>query len=66
MSRRSSFPPIAFLVLGVLSLVAAGIFAFRAATIDASAERVWSAVLFGGLGVFMIGAYAASRRDPGG
>ncbi len=63
MSRRSSFPPIAFLVLGVLSLVAAAIFAFRAATIEASAERIWSAIVFGGFGVFWIAAYASTGRD---
>ncbi len=64
MSRQSSFPPVAFLVLGVLSLIAAGIFVFRAATIEASAERIWSAIAFGGMGLFMIAAYASARRDP--
>jgi uncharacterized membrane protein len=63
MSRQSSFPPVAFLVLGVLSLVAAAIFAVRAATIEASAERFWSAVVFGGFGVFWIAAYVSVRRD---
>jgi hypothetical protein len=66
MSRQSSFPPVAFLVLGVLSLMAAGIFVFRAATIEASAERIWSVVVFGGFGVFWIAAYASARRDPTG
>jgi uncharacterized membrane protein HdeD (DUF308 family) len=63
MSRQSSFPPVAFLVLGVLSLIAAAIFAFRSATIEATAERVWSAIVFGGFGVFWLAAYASARRD---
>ena len=63
MSRQSSFPPVAFMVLGVLSLIAAVIFAFRAATIEATAERIWSAILFGGMGIFMVGAYMSTRHD---
>lgn len=66
MSRRSSFPPVAFFVLGILSLISAAIFAFRAVTIEASAERIWSAVVFGGFGVFWIAAYVAARRDTTG
>jgi uncharacterized membrane protein len=66
MSRQSSFPPAAFLVLGVLSLIAAGLFVFRAATVEATAERFWSAILFGGFGLFWIGAYASTRRDESG
>jgi len=66
MSRQSSFPPVAFMVLGVLSLIAAAIFAFRAATIEATAERVWSAILFGGMGIVMVGAYVSTRRDSTG
>lgn len=66
MSRQSSFPPVAFMVLGMLSLMAAVLFAFRAATIEATAERIWSAILFGGLGIFMIAAYASTRRDAAG
>ena len=66
MSRQSSFPPVAFMVLGVLSLIAAAIFAFRAATIEATAERIWSAILFGGMGIFMVVAYVSTRRDSAG
>ncbi len=66
MSRQSSFPPVAFMVLGVLSLIAAAIFAFRAATIEATAERIWSAVLFGGMGIVMVFAYVSTRRDSTG
>ena len=63
MTRQSSFPPVAFMVLGVLSLIAAAIFAFRAATIEATAERIWSAILFGGMGIVMVGAYRSTRHD---
>ncbi len=63
MSRQSSFPPVAFMVLGVLSLIAAAIFAFRAATIEATAERIWSAILFGGMGIVMVGAYMSTRHE---
>jgi len=66
MSRQSSFPPAAFMVLGVLSLIAAAIFAFRAATIEATAERIWSAILFGGMGIVMVVAYVSTRRDSTG
>jgi len=54
------------MVLGVLSLIAAAIFAFRAATIEATAERIWSAVLFGGMGIVMVFAYVSTRRDSTG
>lgn len=63
MSRQSSFPPAAFGVLGALSLIAATLFIIRAVTVEATAERIWSAILFGGLGLFMIAAYASARRD---
>jgi hypothetical protein len=51
------------MVLGVLSLIAAVVFAFRAATIEATAERIWSAILFGGMGIVMVGAYMSTRHD---
>lgn len=63
MSEKTSFPPIGFLVLGVLSLVATALFVFRAASVEATAERIWSAVLFGGFGVFWLVAYRSARRD---
>lgn len=66
MSQQSSFPPVAFMVLGVLTLLAAVLFAIRAATIEATAERIWSAILFGGLGIFLIAAYASTRRSSAG
>ncbi len=63
MSQKSSFPPVAFMVVGVLSLAAAAAFAFRAATVEVTAERIWSASLFGGMGIFMVVAYLSTRRD---
>ena len=63
MSQKSSFPTVAFMVLGVLSLAAAAVFAFRAATVEATAERIWSAILFGGMGIFMVLTYLSTRRD---
>ena len=63
MSEKSSFPPIGFLVLGVLSLVAAALFVFRAVSVEATTERIWSAIVFGGFGVFWLVAYWSARRD---
>jgi len=57
------FPSTGFLVLGVLSIAACLIFVVRAASIEATAERVWSAVAFGAMGVLMLGAYWVSRHD---
>ena len=64
MARQPSFPPIGFLVLGVLSLAASVVFIIRAVTVEGTAERIWSAVLFGGFGVFWLAAYWSSRRHP--
>lgn len=63
MSEKTSFPPIGFLVLGVLSLVAAALFVFRAISVEATTERIWSAIVFGGFGVFWLVAYWSARRD---
>ena len=64
MARQSSFPPIGFLILGILSLTASILFVVRAAVVDGTAERVWSAVLFGALGLFWLAAYWSTRRHP--
>ena len=58
------FPSAAFLVLGVLSIAASVLFLVRAAGVEATTERIWSAVAFGVMGVFMLSAYWASRRTP--
>ncbi len=57
------FPPTGFLVLGVLSIGACLIFVVRALGVEATAERVWSAVAFGAMGALLLWAYWASRRD---
>ncbi len=62
MVKRSSFPPVGFLILGVLSLAAATLFLVRAATVEGTAERVWSAVVYTGFGVFWLVAYWSDRR----
>lgn len=54
------FPPVAFLTLGLLSIAASIIFLVRAAGIEASTERVVSAIAFGALGVLFLVAYWAS------
>ena len=64
MARGSSFPPIGFLILGVLSLAASALFVIRAVSVEATTERVWSAILFGGFGVFWLAAYWSARRQP--
>jgi uncharacterized membrane protein HdeD (DUF308 family) len=56
------FPPGGFLVLGVLSIMASLLFLVRAAGVEATAERIWSAVAFGVMGVVLLAAYWASRR----
>lgn len=57
------FPPTGFLVLGVLSIAACLIFVVRAVGVEATAERIWSAVAFGAMGVLWLAAYWWSRRD---
>ncbi|MEN8235634.1 MAG: hypothetical protein ABFR89_12020 [Actinomycetota bacterium] len=63
MSRSSSFPPLGFLTLGVLSLVAALVFVVRSIAVDATAERAWSAVIFFAFGLFWLAAYVSARQD---
>jgi hypothetical protein len=58
------FPSAGFLMLGVLSVAASILFLIRAAGVEATAERIWSAVAFGVMGVFMLFAYWASHRTP--
>ncbi|MEA2000718.1 MAG: hypothetical protein U9N84_02335 [Actinomycetota bacterium] len=64
MAQRSPFPPVGFLILGVLSLGAAALFLIRAAIVEGTAERIWSAVVFAGLGVFWVVAYWSDHRRP--
>lgn len=64
MAQRSSFPPVGFFILGVLSLAAATLFLVRAATVAGTAERIWSAIVFAGFGVFWLVAYWSERRRP--
>lgn len=56
------FPSSGFLVLGVLSITASVLFLVRAAGVEATTERIWSAVAFGVMGVFMLSVYWAARR----
>lgn len=56
------FPPAGFLVLGILSVAASILFLVRAAGIEATPERVWSAVAFGVMGVVLLAAYWGSQH----
>ena len=56
------FPPTGFLVLGGLSVGASILFLIRAITVEATTERIWSAVAFGVMGVFLLAAYWADRH----
>ena len=56
------FPPAGFLVLGVLSIAASVIFLARAAGVEATTERVLSAIVFGVMGVAFLIAYWASQH----
>jgi hypothetical protein len=56
------FPPAGFLVLGVLSVAASILLLIRAVSVEATSERIWSAVAFGVMGVFLLAAYWADRH----
>jgi len=58
------FPSAGFLILGVLSLGASVLFIVRAASVEATAERIWSAVVFGAMGILWLGAHWSSRHSP--
>jgi hypothetical protein len=60
---RSEFPSAGFLILGVLSFVASILFIVRAAGVEATAERIWSALAFGAIGIFWLVAYWSSRHS---
>ena len=64
MARQSSFPPTGFLILGILSIAASIVFVVRVVAVEATAERIWSAVVFGALGFFWLAAYRSARRHP--
>jgi hypothetical protein len=51
------FPRSGFLLLGVLSLVAAGLFGLRAVIVEATLERVISGAVFLILGLFWLLAF---------
>ena len=64
MARQSSFPPTGFLIVGILSIVASIVFVVRSVAVEATAERIWSAVIFGAFGLFWLAAYWSARRQP--
>ena len=58
-----AFPAVGFLVLGILSIAASVVFVVRAAGCEATAERIWSAVAFGAMGIFWLVAYWSAHRS---
>ena len=64
MARQSSFPPTGFLILGILSIAASIVFVARSVAVEATAERIWSAVILGTFGFFWLVAYWSARRHP--
>jgi hypothetical protein len=56
------FPPAGFLMLGILSIAASIVFLARAAGVEATTERVLSAVVFGVMGVVFLIAFWASQH----
>ena len=62
MARQSSFPPTGLLILGILSIVASIVIVVRSVAVEATAERIWSAVAFGAFGFFWLAAYWSARR----
>ena len=61
---KYEFPSVGFLILGVLSLGTSVLFIVRAAGVEATAERIWSAVVFGTMGILFLAAYWSSRHSP--
>lgn len=57
--QRRPFPWQLHLLLGVLSVLAAGIVLVRGATVDWTAERIVTAAVFAGFGVLWL---VAARR----
>jgi len=51
------FPPRGFLVLGVLSLASSVIYVVRSFAVDATGERIVSAIIFGAMGALSLAAY---------
>ena len=51
------FPRSGFLVLGILSLMAAVIFVTRAVVVEATSERIASAIAFGAMSLLWLTAY---------
>ncbi len=58
------FPRSGFLLLGVLSLAAAAVFVVRMVMVEATGERITSAIAFGVMGMLWLAAYR-SGRGPG-
>jgi hypothetical protein len=56
------FPPAGFLTLGILSIASSVVFLVRAAGVEATTERILSAVVFGIMGVIFLAAYWASQH----
>jgi Protein of unknown function (DUF4239) len=62
MAEKKTFPPLGFLILGVLSAAASMLFVVRAVVVDGSVERILSAALFGAFGILYLVAYWSTRR----
>ena len=58
------FPSTGLLPMGVLSLATALVFVFRVAIVEATGERIASAIAFGVMGMLWLAAYR-SGRGPG-
>ena len=56
------FPRSGFLLLGVLSLAAAAVFVVRMVAVEATGERIASAIVFGVMGLLWLIAHVSGRR----
>ncbi len=63
MAHQSSFPPTGFLILEILSIATPVVFVVRSVAVEATAERIWSAVIIGTFGFFWLAAYWSARRQ---
>jgi len=57
------FPASGFLLLGILSILASVVFIVRAAGVEATTERIWSALAFAAMGILWLVVYWSAQRS---
>ena len=59
------FHQFGFLILVLLSIGASIIFLIRSSVVETTPARLWSAAIFGVLGIFWLAVYSSARRSAG-